>query len=26
MMWLFSGEPEDPEDDTVMKKHGAEAL
>jgi hypothetical protein len=26
MMWLFSGEPEDPEDDTVMEKHCAEAL
>jgi len=26
MMWLFSGVPEDPENDTVMKKHGAEAL
>jgi len=26
MMWLFSGAPEDPEDDTVIKKHGAEAL
>ena len=26
MMWLFSGGPEDPEDDTVMEKHGAEAL
>jgi len=26
MMWLFSGAPEDPEDDTVMEKHGAEAL
>jgi hypothetical protein len=25
-MWLFSGAPEDPEDDTVMEKHGAEAL
>jgi len=25
-MWLFSGPPEDPEDDTVMEKHGAEAL
>jgi len=24
-MWLFSGAPEDPEDDTVMEKHGAEA-
>jgi len=26
MMWLFSGAPEDSEDDTVMEKHGAEAL
>jgi len=26
MMWLFSGAPDDPEDDTVMEKHGAEAL
>jgi len=25
-MWLFSGAPEDPEDDTVMGKHGAKAL
>ena len=25
-MWLFSGAPEDPEDDTMMEKHGAEAL
>jgi hypothetical protein len=25
-MWLFSGAPEDPEDDTVMEKRGAEAL
>jgi len=25
-MWLFSGAPEYPEDDTVMEKHGAEAL
>jgi hypothetical protein len=25
-MYLFSGAPEDPEDDTVMEKHGAEAL
>jgi hypothetical protein len=25
-MWLFSGAPDDPEDDTVMEKHGAEAL
>jgi hypothetical protein len=26
MMWLFSGAPEDPEDDTVIEKHGGEAL
>ena len=26
MMWLFSGSPDDPEDDTVMEKHGADAL
>jgi hypothetical protein len=25
-MWLFSGAPEDPEDDTSMEKHGAQAL
>jgi len=25
-MWLFSGAPDDPEDDTVMEKHRAEAL
>jgi hypothetical protein len=25
-MWLFSGAPEVPEDETVMEKHGAEAL
>ena len=25
-MWLFSGDTEYPEDDTVMEKHGAEAL
>jgi hypothetical protein len=25
-MWLFSGEPEDPEDETVMEMHGADAL
>ena len=25
-MWLFSGAPDDPKDDTVMEKHGAEAL
>jgi len=24
-MWLFSGVPEDPEDETVMEKHGADA-
>jgi len=26
MMWLFSGTPDNPEDNTVMEKHGAEAL
>jgi len=26
MMWLFSGAPEEPEDETLMEKHGAEAL
>jgi len=26
MMWLFSGVPEDPEDDAVMERHGADAL
>jgi len=26
MMWLFSGTPDDPEDDTWMKTHCAEAL
>jgi len=26
MMWLFSGAPDDPEDDTVMEKHCADAL
>ena len=26
MMWLFWGAPKDPEDDTVMEKHGADAL
>jgi len=26
MMWLFSGAPEDPEDNPVMEKHAAEAL
>lgn len=26
MMWQFSGKPEDPEDDTVIEKHGAETL
>jgi SNF2 family DNA or RNA helicase len=25
-MWLFSGTPEDPEDETVMEKHSANAL
>ena len=25
-MWLFSGAPEDPEDETLMEMHGAEAL
>jgi len=25
-MWLFSGVPEDPEDDTMMEKHAAQAL
>ena len=25
-MWLFSGAPEDPEDDTVMGKHSADVL
>ena len=25
-MWLFSGTPEDPEDDTVMEMHGTDAL
>jgi len=25
-MWLYSGAPEDPEDDTVMEKHGAVEL
>ena len=25
-MWLFSGAPDDPEDETVKKKHGADAL
>jgi len=25
-MWLFSGPPEDPENDTVMEKPGADAL
>jgi hypothetical protein len=24
-MWLFSGAPEDPEDETVMEMHGANA-
>jgi SNF2 family DNA or RNA helicase len=26
VMWLFSGAPENPEDETVMEKHGADAL
>jgi len=26
MMWLFSGAPDDPEDDTVMEKYDADAL
>jgi hypothetical protein len=25
-MWLFSGAPEDPEDETMMEMHGADAL
>jgi len=25
-MWLFSGAPENPEDETVMEKHGADVL
>jgi hypothetical protein len=25
-MWLFSGSPEDPVDDTVMEMHSADAL
>jgi hypothetical protein len=25
-MWLYSSAPEDPEDDTVTNKHGADAL
>jgi hypothetical protein len=25
-MWLFSGAPKDPEDETVMEMHGADAL
>ena len=25
-LWLFPGVPDDPEDNTVMDKHGAEAL
>jgi len=25
-MWLFSGAPEDPEEETVMEMHGADAL
>jgi hypothetical protein len=26
VMWLFSGSPEDPVDDTVMEMHSADAL
>jgi len=26
MMWLFSGVPEDPEDETVLELHGSDAL
>jgi hypothetical protein len=26
VIWLFAGAPEDPEDGTVMEKHGADAL
>jgi len=26
VMWLFSGAPDDPEDETVKEKHGADAL
>ena len=26
MMWLFSGAPEEPENETLMEKHGAKAL
>jgi hypothetical protein len=25
-MWLFSGAPEDPDDETVMELHGPDAL
>jgi hypothetical protein len=25
-MWLFSGAPDDPEDDTVIERHGAEEI
>jgi hypothetical protein len=25
-MWVFSGAPEDPDDETVMETHGADAL
>jgi len=25
-MWLFSGAPDNPEDETVKEKHGADAL
>jgi hypothetical protein len=25
-IWLFSGAPDDPEDDTVMEQHGADIL
>jgi glycerate kinase len=25
-MWLLAGAPQDPDDDTVLEKHGAEAL
>jgi hypothetical protein len=26
VMWLYSSEPEDPEDETVMEEHDADAL
>jgi len=26
MMWLLSGAPEDPQNDTVMERHGADTL